>query len=231
VRTPRAVLALVCALGCVPHAVPLAPEQRADTASRLRIGGFELAPPAGRWIAERVAAGRVFERAKAPWRAQLASEQFVTQTEALRLCALARVAWEVEGSRPDARERCIALQPFSFVDPALEASSVREAVAQFAPHMRTLEAPLADEPDFWRGVKFIDGRGDAASLRIGANEFVDLHFVAKQQPTRVLRSTGRMLLLLGPRGSHLAVVVADAGLVAPKSEHWTLLASLTPVAP
>jgi hypothetical protein len=218
-------------LACAPHAVPLASEQRADAAASLRIGGFELAPPEGRWVAESVGAGRALDAAGPHFQALLVGFA-AAEGDGLRLCKMSRVSWETAGGgATEPREPCAWLQPFALTPVEPPPASARELVDRLAPRARAIEVDFVAEPDFWRGVKWLDGRGEAASLRVGPNALVDLHLVARNDPGHVLRAGGRVLLLLGPGGAHLALVVADASLVDPETELWRVLASLRPAAP
>jgi hypothetical protein len=220
----------------VPHTVPLEPAQRAGAAERVRVGGFELVPPPGRWIAEPFAAGRALDTPElligsAGWR-ELVTSSATPSGDGVRLCQLRRVRWETAGGgATDPREGCASLQPIAFPTSEPPPSSARELAERLAPRARAVEVEYVGEPDFWRGVAWQTGRGEAALLRIGANDFVDLHLVARDEPTRILRAGGRMLLLVGPHGAHLAVLAADASFVAEGSVLQRALASLRPTAP
>jgi hypothetical protein len=218
-------------LACVPHAVPLEPAQRADAAERLQIGAFAITPPAGRWAAEPVEGERALGAAE-PQLLGLLASLALPEGHGTRLCKLTRVRWETAGGgATEPREHCAWLQPFRLTASEPRAASARELADRLAPRARAIEVDYVGEPDFWRGVKWFDARGAAGLLRAGANELVDLHLVARGEPTRVLRAGGRVLLRLGPGDAHLAVVVEDAADVTPGSELWRVLASITPAAP
>ena len=231
-RLPAAALALACALGCVPHAVPLAPAQQARAATPVRVGGFSLTPPAGRWFVDPLAPDAAFvplaQATSKRWGDFLAS---VAQPrgDGVRLCRLSRVRWETAGGgATNPREGCASFVPVALSAGEPAAASARALADRLAPQARAIENDFLGEPDFWRGVKWVRARGEVGVLRVGAHELTDLHWVARGDEGRTLRGGGRALLLLGASGQALAIVVDDAKLVAPDGELWRVIASLEP---
>jgi hypothetical protein len=226
---PVAWLALACALGCAPRAVPLEPAQQAHAAGRAHVGDFSFAPPAGRWIVEPLAKGASFDALARGlpkrWGDFLASVAPPAE-DGLRLCRLSRVRWvNAEGDSTNPREDCASFVPVALASGESAGASARALADRIASQARAIEDDFLGEPDFWRGVKWVRARGDASVLRVGSLELTDLHWVARDDG-RTLRGGGRALLLPGALGRALAIVVADAGLVARDGELWRVIASL-----
>lgn len=217
-------------MACTPRAVPLEPGERAEASGRVRVGAFELTPPGGRWIAEPCFELDAPPEGGARWRNLLASVSHPSG-EGVRLCRLSRVRWETPSGGTEPREDCLALQPVTLDASLARVSSTRELLERLAPLAHAIEADDVGEPDFWSGVRWFGARGEATLARIGANDYAELHLVARDEPSRTLRAGGRLLLVRAPVGAWLAAFVADAGLVAHGTEAYRMLASLTPSAP
>lgn len=228
----RALAAALVLAACVPRGVPLGEAERASTGARVRVGTYTFAPPAGRWIVEPLAPRHVFDAAGDAggrrWR-ELLDGVAQPSGEGVRLCKLSRVRWETAGGgATDPRSACASLQ--SIVLAANEPGRAEELAARLAPRASAIEVEQVAEPEFWRGVAWTAARGDARVVRIAAHQLVDLHLVARDSPSRVLRAGGRVLLLVGTRDP-LAIAVGDAELIAPGSELWRVIESIERAAP
>jgi len=221
----RGIFAFVvcCASACTPSWVTLAPSERADAQVAIRTPRFEVTPPEGRWVSERIPAGADWGFDHSHW-APLLDGLIEAKEEGVRFCYVRRVVYR-RGTRPaNPKTDCYAIRAFRPI--AEIASAPHSPLLLFAPSIETTRDQVSMEKSFWYGVESLSGHGRARSMRVAGRPFVRAEFVADYDDTRVL--TGGGSALLGFVGDSLIVVwLPDAGLEG-SSQRWRVVESLRP---
>jgi hypothetical protein len=228
-----AVIGLSALMSCAPY-IPRVPEaMRAGAVARQDTPDFSVAPPPGRWIVERIPAGRPDKQTPAPWDSLLV-DMAVECRAGLRFCCVPRVGF-ITGSDPPRGpdnppvKDCFFLQAYRLPDgpPALGAAG--EFAGRLASVVPAIVKPRTMEPDFWRGLKWTDAHARLGQIVIGPRPFHEVCLVDDRNETRVLGETPRLLLCV--QGSTLIFVCILDGKLKQDGDAWKVIESLKIEAP